>query len=207
MYYSTFPIREQARHGDWNFELKAVYTVGVLNFVFDEDADSDEYYHHEVRLMDRETGKLLYDKLTFIYLEMPKFRKREDELETMFDKWMFVLRNLSRLLDRPAASQERVFKRLFEAAEIARFTPEKRMEYEESLKVYRDLTNVIDTAKSKGWEEGMEAGRVEGLKEGLKTGRQAGILEVAANMKKMGMPVEMIVRSMGLGEEEIERME
>lgn len=138
---------------------------------------------------------------------MPKFRKREDELETMFDKWMFVLRNLSRLLDRPAASQERVFKRLFEAAEIARFTPEKRMEYEESLKVYRDLTNVIDTAKSKGWEEGMEAGRVEGLKEGLKTGRQAGILEVAANMKKMGMPVEMIVRSMGLGEEEIERME
>ena len=59
---------------------------------------------------------------------------------------------------------------------------------EESLKVYRDLTNVIDTAKSKGWEEGW----------------QAGILEVAANMKKMGMPVEMIVRSTGLGEEEIE---
>lgn len=101
LYYSTFPIREQGRKGEWNYELKAVYVISVLNFTFD-DSDS-EYYHHKVQLMDVHTGKIFYDKLTFVYLEMPKFMKSENELETMFDKWLFVLRNLSRLMQRPAA--------------------------------------------------------------------------------------------------------
>ncbi len=139
VFYASFPIREQAKRGDWNYELKAVYTVGILNFVFDEDSDDENYFHHEVKLMDIHRKEVFYDKLTFIYLEMPKFHKSEEELVTLFDKWMFVLHNLSRLLERPAALQERIFTRLFEAAEIAKFTPVKRMEYEESLKVYRDL--------------------------------------------------------------------
>ena len=112
VFYSTFPIREQAKVGDWDYELKSVYTVGILNFVFDEDKDDEEYYHHEVKLMDVGRKEVFYEKLTFIYLEMPKFRKREEELETLFDKWMFVLKNLATLLERPVALQERVFKRL-----------------------------------------------------------------------------------------------
>ncbi|MBM6866917.1 PD-(D/E)XK nuclease family transposase, partial [Bacteroides caecigallinarum] len=90
-----------------------------------------------------------YDKLTFMYLEMPKFNKTENELEDMFDKWMFVLRNLSRLMGRPAALQERVFTKLFEAAEIAKFSKQQYDEYEESLKAYRDWQNTIETAKMK----------------------------------------------------------
>lgn len=84
------------------------------------------------------TKEVFYDKLTFIYLEMPKFNKRENELRDMFDKWLFVLRNLSRLMSRPEALQERVFTKLFEAAEIAKFTKEQYEAYEDSLKVYRD---------------------------------------------------------------------
>ncbi len=139
VFYATFPIREQVKRGDWNFELKAVYTIGILNFVFDEDAGDEECYHHEVKLMDVRSKRVFFDKLNFIYLEMPKFRKTADELVTMFDKWMFVLRNLSNLLERPAALQERIFEKLFRTAEIARFTPRQADEYEESLKVYRDL--------------------------------------------------------------------
>ena len=67
------------------------------------DDKDDEYFHHEVKLMDIYTKEVFYDKLTFVYLEMPKFNKREDELVTMFDKWLFVLRNLATLLERPAA--------------------------------------------------------------------------------------------------------
>ena len=115
VFYSTFPIREQAKRGNRDYELKAVYTVGILNFVFDDK--DDEYFHHEVKLMDIQTKEVFYDKLTFVYLEMPKFNKQEHELVTMFDKWLFVLRNLATLLERPAALQERVFTRLFEAAE------------------------------------------------------------------------------------------
>ena len=121
---------------------------------------------------------------------MPKFHKSEDELVTPFDKWMFVLHNLSRLLERPAALQERVFTRLFEAAEIARFTPQKRMEYEESLKAYRDLTNVIDTAKWKGHEEG--------LQEGLQKGRELERLSNVRKMKEEGLDSAVISRITGL---------
>ncbi|MBR6032261.1 MAG: PD-(D/E)XK nuclease family transposase [Bacteroidaceae bacterium] len=161
VYYATFPIREQAPRGNWDFQLKAVYTVGILNFVFPGDEYSLECYHHEVKLMDTEDKHVFYDKLTFVYLEMPKFNKTEDELVTMFDKWLFVLRNLSRLMERPAALQERVFTKLFEQAEIARFTPQDAREYEESVKIYRDLTNVVNTAERKGRAEG----RAEGYEE------------------------------------------
>ena len=65
VFYSTFPIREQAKAGDWDYELKSVYTVGILNFVFDEDKGDEEYYHHEVKLMDVERKEVFYDKLTF----------------------------------------------------------------------------------------------------------------------------------------------
>ncbi|MBM6866939.1 PD-(D/E)XK nuclease family transposase, partial [Bacteroides caecigallinarum] len=71
--------------GEWNYELKAVYVIGILNFTFyDEDS---EYFHHEVKLVDINTKEVFYDKLTFMYLEMPKFNKTENELEDMFDKW------------------------------------------------------------------------------------------------------------------------
>ena len=198
VFYSTFPIREQAKVGDWDYELKSVYTVGVLNFVFDEDKDDEEYYHHEVKLMDVGRKEVFYEKLTFIYLEMPKFRKREEELETLFDKWMFVLKNLATLLDRPAALQERVFKRLFETAEIARFSESEMRDYEESLKNLRDLGNVLNTAK--------EEGRKEGREEGIEEGEKRKSMEMALRMREDGMPLEVIAKYTGLSVEEIQNL-
>ena len=79
VFYATFPIQDQAMTGeDWGYDLKKVYTVGILNFEFKEDEYSPDCLHHEVKLMDTETKKVFYDKLTFIYLEMPKFNKTED---------------------------------------------------------------------------------------------------------------------------------
>ena len=52
VYYSSFPIRRQGEKGQWRFGLKAVYTIGILDFVFDEDKDDKEYYHHTVQLME-----------------------------------------------------------------------------------------------------------------------------------------------------------
>ncbi|MCI5168502.1 MAG: Rpn family recombination-promoting nuclease/putative transposase, partial [Candidatus Electrothrix sp. GM3_4] len=154
LYYSTFPIREQAERGDWNFQLKAVYTVAILDFVFDEDKDQPEKYRYDVKLTDIDTN--LYDKLTFIYLEMPKFSKNLDELKTRFDKWLYVIRNLNRLERIPDTLREQVFEQLFDTAEIARFTPDQVRSYEKSLKYYRDMKNSLDTAFDEGKEEGIE---------------------------------------------------
>ena len=199
VYYSTFPIREQAKRGEWDYQLKGVYTVGILNFVFPDDEYPDDCMHHEIKLMDTVDRHVFYDKLTFVYLEMPKFRKTEEELETMFDKWLFALRNLTRLMERPKALQERIFTRLFEQAEIAKLNPQELLDYEESVKVYRDLFNVVNTAERKGREEG----RAEGLVEG----RAEEKMDIARKMKSMGMGVDLIAQATGLTAEDIEGIE
>ena len=193
LYYATFPIREQGQKGEWDYQLKAVYIIGILNFTFDKN--NDNYFHHEVQLFDNQTKEVFYDKLTFIYLEMPKFNKTEDELTDMFEKWLFALRNLSRLMERPKALQERIFTKLFEAAEIAKFTKVEYDNYEESLKIYRDWKNTIDTAKKISWEEGHEKGKEEG--------REEKAAEMARSLKAEGVPVNIIAKCSGLSEDQI----
>src|SRR5574344_65664 len=157
LFYSTFPIREQAPKGaEWNFKLEHVYTVALLNFDLEEEAFDKNDINHDVGLLDKKTFKVFNDKLSFKYVEIAKFNKTEEELDTLDDKWLYVLKNLSRLDKRPAALKEKVFTKLFEEAQIAKFTPTELKEYEDSLKAYRDIKNSIDTALEKGREEGME---------------------------------------------------
>ena len=191
VFYSTFPIQEQAKMGEeWDYQLKEVYTVGILNFEFNEDEYSKDCLHHEVKLMDTNDHHVFYDKLTFVYLEMPKFNKTEDELETLFDKWLFVLKNLSRLTERPKALQERVFVKLFETAEIARFTPEERRGYEDSVKVYRDINNALKTTDQ--------------IAE--KRGEAKANLATAKRMRADNIPTELIAKYTGLTPEQIEKL-
>ena len=104
------------------------------------------------------------------------------------------------------------FKKLssFEAAEIARFSPEEREAYEDSLKYYRDLKNVVDTARDEGKEEGRVEGRVEGKVEGKEEGKEEGReernMEIAKTMKAEGFSSEQITRLTGLSIEEIEKL-
>jgi len=119
-------------------------------------------------------------------------------LSNNFDKWMYVLQQLPYLQNRPPALQERVFQKLFEADEIAKFTPDDRVKYEESLKYYRDLKNVVDTS----FEEGKAEGKAEGLVEGMTASREA----IAGQMKLEGEAIEKIIRYTGLSGEEIEKL-
>lgn len=206
VFYSTFPIQNQGKKGIWNFKLKGVYTIGILDFVFPDHEYPQDSLRHEVKLVDVDDKHVFYDKLTFLYLEMPKFTKGEEELKTMYDKWLFVLHNLSRLMKRPAALQERIFTRLFEQAEIARYTPEERQDYEDSLKVYRDMKNVLDTAELRGLEKGRKEGRREGRKEGIEQGTFEERRKNAKAMKALGLPLETIVKVTGMSADDIDKL-
>jgi predicted transposase/invertase (TIGR01784 family) len=166
IYYSTFPIQEQAIQGNWNYELKAVYTIGILDFVFD-DENKDKTVVIEVKLMNTKTNTVFFDKLTYIYLQMPNFNKTEEELETQYDKWLYVFKNLHKLQNRPQKLQEKVFERLFEIAEIAKFTRDEYLNYIDNLKIYRDLYSVLSFAKSEGKEEERRRITINGIKSGL----------------------------------------
>ncbi len=195
IYYSTFPIQQQAEKGDWDFELKAIYTIGILDFIFDEDKDDNEVFHHEVKMIDTKTGKVFYDKLTYVYLEMPKFSKSEDELETHFDKWLYILKNLHKLTNRPHKLQDLVFKQLFEQSEIAQFSDQEYREYEESLKYYRDLKNSIDTA--------FDDGKAEGIEQGIEQGK----FKTAKKMLLKGFTTEDISEMTGLSVGQVNQLE
>ena len=223
LFYSTFPIREQAEKGsDWDFKLNHVYTVALLNFDMKEEAFEADAICHYVKLCDTTTHKVFYEKLDFIYVEIAKFEKSEEELVTLYDKWLYVLKNLSSLNKRPKALRDQVFDRLFEEAEIARFTPRELREYEDSCQAYRDLKNSLDTAlrqgraegHAKGLEEGLEQGHAKGLEEGLEQGHAKGLeegraeekMEMAKNLKSLGVDVKTIMKASGLTEEQIERL-
>ncbi len=155
VYYATFPVQEQALKGEWNFKLSPVYTVGVLDFVFD-DHKHDDTIVHIVELKNQHC-EVFYEKLKFIYIELPKFTKSVNELETRRDKWLFLLRHLAELNDRPDLLQDSIFSHLFDVAEIANFSPVEQDGYQSSLKYYRDMNNVVDTAREEGHQQGQRS--------------------------------------------------
>ena len=178
LFYSTFPIREQA----------------LLNFDMNEEAFEKEKIRHSVQLCDTATHKVFYDKLEFIYVEIAKFNKSLEELETLYDKWLYALKNLYKLTQRPKELCDKVFDRLFEEAEIAKFTPQELREYEASKIAYRDIKNSVDTAKR------------EGIAEGMEKGMEKKSHEIAKKMLTKGMDEATVMEITGLSAELIQQL-
>lgn len=149
IFYSTFPIREQAQRGDWNFKLQPVYCIGLLGFDIERN---DHKYFYNVQLKDQD-NVVFYDKLTFIYLELPKFRLQEHELKTNVEKWLYFLKHLEDFNELPSVLNVPIFQKAFARAQEVNLTREEKDAYEESLKIYRDRINTIDTAREEGREE------------------------------------------------------
>ena len=199
LYYATFPIREQAKKGEvWNYELKHVYVVALLNYDMTDSAFAQDTINHDIGLLDKQTHKVFNDKLTFKYVEIAKFNKSIEELKTNYDKWIYVLQNLSRLDRQPRYLRTEVFSRLFNQAEIARFSKTELREYEDSLKAYRDMKNSLDNAEEKGIAKGLAKGRAEGKKDKA--------VEIAKKLLEMDMPIDAIMKATGLSQEEITKL-
>lgn len=196
LFYSTFPVREQAKKGDWDFKLTPIYYVAILDFRYDESEEKQKLLR-EVALKDQD-GYLFYDKLHFKFLQMPLFTKAEHELTTHFDKWLYFLKHLDSFDHIPAILNEPLFQKAFATLEEANLTPEQREQYQKSLLIYWELKGVVDTAREEGLEEGLQKGREEGKLEG--------ILQIAQRMKQQGLTMEVIQHLSGLNPEEIERL-
>ena len=191
LFYSTFPIREQA---------------ALLNFDMNEEAFEKEKIRHSVQLCDTATHKVFYDKLELIYVEIAKFNKSLEELETLYDKWLYALKNLYKLTQRPKEFCDKVFDRLFEEAEIAKFTPQELREYEASKIAYRDIKNSVDTAKREGIAEGMEKGMELGMAKGRAEGKHEANTETAQRLLAMGLSAEQVAKATQLSLEIIKNL-
>ncbi len=188
LFYSTFPIKEQAKRGDWDFKLTPVYMIAILDFQYDEKEERQKFLR-SVDLKDQD-GDIFYDKLNFKFIQMPLFTKNEDELENHFDKWIYFLKKLEGFESIPTILQEPIFEKAFNVAEIANMTSEQYNFYQDSLLTYIEVKEVVKTANNDGNEQG----------------RQDREIEIARDLKKLGVAVDIIMKSTGLSEEEINEL-
>ena len=188
IYYLSQAIARQGERGvDWKFSLKAVYGVFFLNFQLTQ---LPHKLRTDIILADRDTHEQFSDKMRYIFLELPSFTKEENECETDFERWIYVLKNMETLQRLPFKARNAVFQRLEQIVDIAAMSKEDRMKYDESIKVYRDRLAVMEFERLKGVEEG----------------RAETNLNVIRNLKQMGFAPEFIAQATGLSVEEVERL-
>ena len=194
LFYTTFPIREQAERGDWDFRLEPIYYIAILDFFYDVEQEKAKV-RREVQLKDQDC-EVFFDKLNYVFLQMPAFNKKKEELVSHYDKWLYFLKHLENMDDIPEILKESVFEKAFKVAEIANFSPEEYTAYQQSLLSYRDMVNVMKTKYEEGLEEGIEVGREEGREEGIES--------VAIRCLQNGKTVEEICQITGLTKEQVE---
>ena len=200
IYYLSSAIARQGIKGsEWMFDIKAVYGVFFLNFTL---KNSPEKLKTDVMLLDRETYQTFSDKLRFIFIELPCFKKAEEECETLIERWIYVLKNME-ILDRmPFKAYKAAFEKLEQITDIAALSKEDRMKYDESIKVYRDIKATLAYSKKEGYEDGIAKGREEGRMEGREEGRA----EVARRMKALDISPDIILKATGLTADELEHL-
>ena len=197
VFYTTFPIREQAEKGEWNFKLKPVYCIAILDFEFDKDLKNKDYKN--IVTLKNQYCEEFYDKLKYIFIEMPRFNKKENELDTHFEKWLYFLKNLIEFKDVPGILKEAVFEKGFKIAEIAALNKEQHEAYEKSLLQYWDIKSAVDTA--------FDDGKVEGIEQGIEQGKIEREKEIVRVMILEGFDFETISRLTKLPIEEIKKMQ
>ncbi|SMD08699.1 Rpn family recombination-promoting nuclease/putative transposase [Pedobacter nyackensis] len=193
VFYTANLIQEQGIGvvANWDYQLPEIYFLAIMNFKFDDS--HPDHFIHDVRMIEINTSKEFYPKLGYIFIEMPKFRKAEGELENELEEWLYILNNLKKFTEIPVSLRGNYkYEKIFEIAAVGNLTPEEMNEYQQSLKIQRDNYSVDKAARNEGRKEGHVRGREEEKK------------EIARNLKNIGITPEIIAKSTGLSIEEIQ---
>ncbi|MCR2005230.1 Rpn family recombination-promoting nuclease/putative transposase [Bacteroides acidifaciens] len=204
LYYLSHAVSRQGEKGaDWRFNLKAVYGVFFMNFRLE---NMPHKLRTDIVLSDRDTHEQFSDKLRFIFIELPSFRKEEAECVTDFDRWIYVLKNMETLNRMPFKARKSVFEKLEKIVDIASLSKEERMKYDESIKVYRDSLVTMEFAEQKGRAEGLAEGMAKGMAKGKAEGKAEERRIIAGQLKRMGMSFDAIREVTGLSDSEIDAL-
>ena len=150
IYYSTFQVRNQVDAGSTDYAFCPVYVINILDFNIDENKGNPKVktvYH----LREDDTHALLTDKLTFIFLELNKFKKGIEDLDgDILEGMYFCMKNMTRLDSRPQVLDHEVFKKMFAVSELLNMDEITRSNVIENMTTERDLRNQMDYAKKEG---------------------------------------------------------
>ena len=189
------------------YDLAPVYFIGLLNTGIPKSDRSDgsiwgDRFVSEYTFREKVSQEVVDETIFLNFVELHRFKKELHECVSLVDKWCYSLKHVGSLDRLPEELRVRAFERLFEACEIAKFTPEEKLRYEHDMITERDYDNIIYTAKVEGRTEG----KAEGLAEGEAKGRAEGKTDVARAMKAKGLETSLISELTGLSVEEIQRL-
>ena len=175
------------------YQFVPVYVVCIMNFMPKEHEVTK--FRTDVALREKSSDSMFSDKLRFIYLSLPFFDKSEEECETGFEKWIYVLKYMEVLERLPFTAQKKIFDHLAKLADVRCLSNEEQEKYDESIKAVDDYYSGLYGSYVEGEEKGIAKGRAEGeLSKGL---------TVARNLLAMGMSWSQIMQITGLTEEEL----
>ncbi|MGJ7029974.1 Rpn family recombination-promoting nuclease/putative transposase [Niabella hirudinis] len=187
LFYVASQLHEQGIKGrkHWDFELQEMYFIGIADFTFTESIPGE--WLHQVQLIEAANGRVFYNKLEFIFLELPNFDCAVEVLKTDLDRWLYLLRNMGKMEEIPLTLRGETFQQMFDIAAVANLKKEEYMLYRKDVLDRWTEYAVLETAKEKaiaegleqGREQGLEQGRVQGLEQGLEQGLAKGIEEGA----------------------------
>lgn len=218
LYYSMHQILKQVEAGTGTFDFCPIYVISIMNFTIEQN-DRIEEVKTVYRLLEEQHGTLLTDRLTYIFIELPKLKKEAEDLDgNILEGMYFCLRNMSKLQTRPDVLKHEVFDTIFTTCELLEMDEDTRYEILENMTTERDLKNQFDYARKEGLalgieegrkegreegrEEGRKEGREEGRKEGQKEGREEGQKETIRKMLAAGIPAETIAGALGITTDE-----
>ena len=187
IYYSTFQIQRQVEAGADTYDFLPVYVINILNFKMDGNKDRADV-KSVYRLYEETTQRLLTDRVTFIFIELPKFKKSIDELDgNVLEGMYFCFKNMAVLEECPKVLTHQIFRKIFEVSELYNMDQDTRDKVIHKMTTERDLRNQMAYARQEAIEEGRAEVRAE----------------VAREMLADGMPVDKIAKYTELSIEEI----
>ena len=200
IYYSTFQIQRQVDAGTEYYGFLPVYVINILDFEMDE-TKGNPAVKTTFRLYEEQKHSLLTDKVTFIFIELGKFKKTIEELDgNILDGMYFCFKNMSVLKERPDALEHDVFIKIFKISELYNMDEDTRSKVLEKMTTERDLRNQMAYAKQMAIEEGLAEGRAEGRAEGMIAGERAKAIEIAVKLIATGMSRAEAAAFVGISE-------
>ena len=163
---------------------------------FDVDENTPKKFGIDVVLADKDSGEIYSNKIRFIYLVMPLFKKKEEECTTFLDCWIYNLKYMEIVEQFPCEALDKIFKKLAEYADSKTLTKEEQEKYDNSMMVMWDNYAVYKHAEEKGIEKGIEKG--EKKKKSKK---------IALKLLARNFPLDEIADLTGLSIEEIKELE
>ena len=203
IYYSSKAYSQQLSIGENYHKLKPVIFLGILNF----DAFNSPDYFSRHLIVDKKTHKHDLKDLEWNFVELKKFKKTEQELETVADKWIYFIQQAIQLDHIPENVDTNALRLAYEIAEQHQWTAEELAIYDaQEMEIHRQQ-NVLETAKMEALEYGLQKGIEQGLSQGLSQGVLQGKLEIAKKMLQQGLTVDIIANLTDLNPDEITNLE